>query len=974
MLGRPALRGSGQRHTQLGRFAVPAVSSRCAFQQLCPVPAFQCTAPQSRLLAAAPASIRLASTNVSVPKVHLWWRACTTSEEFAAKAGWSEKDQKQFCEAYPSSPHSKWRSGGQFLDIAANEIGTVICYENPTFEWGDWRNIVYTRNGFEDVLISLLIDVWPHRSNPLMAFTVIDSLLQLDQQLPGHVAKNMSLIQALESAFEQPQRKSIWSELPSTKIEKELVECYLNHRRNPTRYISPCTTMVGPDGVGKSYLALQLALSQGYWVGYSSFAAHQSMEFPRRSPIADMMGSAREEEWTSFLIFQLLTIQVASQLQITSSGVAKIQYHEAFRSTRKQLAKLFATIASQLTLEAGGDVTMSLQMRFAEQASLIRDVMRHTYTMLKDRGWNNKAITRKTGRYHHPLRHVIVIDQAHCPTAGISPESLVALHRAAQALFLNLPETDPFFVLMLNSAARSDDVPSTGYAGDNPYSDTHPPIYDIETWDVFGNKFLHMDMVKNHDATNDTVIPLFSHGRPLWGALLSCSKTSSISDVIRLASSKLEWRGTGKPSKSYLLALMRASLNFGITSPSLNEELAANWLNYTVHASKRRDHVVTAQPPEPLVAYAASQHLSDPHTRLSALQTLADGVLERTVDVHSSQDLTAALILLFAMHRTNPSNERLPKSVRAVEFLAALFGGKVIETVRDIQKVDNIVRDSRVYLSHFTALTGSLTQEILREAYLRGVAFYAPPGFPGGGLIIPLSALSGTKMSLLHIRTGPRPVSNTEAGYVHLESGLDGEMLPGRQLEFLSGMSIISIHMDIEPTIPSSSRQSATREVSSLLTTESPRGLLEGGGSCVKSRVRSRSAGITQNSTVLDLLLYAPGLNGTIYPFLSPPIDVKSDELHVRMTNVAVITALRRLYGAQSAAARSMRDDRYAGPLTDFSSRVHAMATVGTEYKEKKMKEEKERKEAEELEAIRSEAILARRANKKLKKERLRYK
>ncbi|KAL5594722.1 hypothetical protein BROUX41_001637 [Berkeleyomyces rouxiae] len=972
MLGRPALCRSGPRHTQLTHLAASATPQRCFLQQACLAVSPRPALVQPR--AAVAASTRFLSTPASLPKLHLWWRACTTSEEFAERAKWSKKDQREFCEAYPTSSRNQWRSGGQFLDVAANEIGSVICHENPLFEWSDWRQIVYTRKGFEDILIALLVDVWPHRSDPSTAFSVIDTLLRLDQQVSGQPLKSRSLGLALQEAFEQPQRKNIWNELPSAKIEKELVDCFMNHRRNPSRYTSPCTTLVGPDGVGKSYLSLQLASAQGYWVTYTSFTDHQNTEYPLRSPLADVLGSAREDQWVSYLIFQILVMQAVAQLQITPDGLAKLQYHGDFIFIARQLTKLFASISSQLTLNGDHDVTMPLKERYPAQMGLIREILHNTRVLLEDHGWNNKPLTRKTGRYHHPLRHVIVIDQAHCPTAGIDSDSLDALHRAAQALFVNLPETDPFFVLLLNNVAKTDDIPRAEYVGDTRYSDVHPPIYRIETWDIFSEQFLHLDAIKNHNGEQHNVAPLFRHGRPLWGALLASSQTSSLADVISLASSKLGWKGVGKPSKGYLLALMRAALGFNLVSPHLNQELAAHWLNYTLQANKRRDHIVTAQPSEPLIAFAAGQHLSDPHTRLSALQTLVDGVLERTVAVDNSRDMTAALVLLFAMHRTNPPDLQLPQSVRTIELLSALLGSKAIEGIRDLTKVDNIVRDSRVYFSHFTPLTRPLTPQILREAHLRGVAFYAPPDFPGGGLIIPLSVLSGSKVSILHVRTGNRPPCDVDAGFIQLESGLDQEILPGHPLEFLDSLSLVSLHLDMHPLLPSSSHQNATSGVSDLLSTETHHSSSTGNSASLLARVRSRNINVTKEATVRDLLLYAPGLSGHIYPFLAPPIEADADTLHVRMTNVAIVTALRRLYSSCDAAAKALRDDRFAGPLVDFSNRVHAMAMAGNAYKQTLLEQQRVIQEEQEAALIRMEVIRARRENKKMKKERLRYK
>ncbi|KAI5278349.1 hypothetical protein KEM54_004658, partial [Ascosphaera aggregata] len=157
---------------------------------------------------------------------------------------------------------------------------------------------------------------------------------------------------------------------------------------------------------------------------------------------------------------------------------------------------------------------------------------------------------------------------------------------------------------------------------ENSGRDLYPPIYTLDTWDVFSGKYYTgLDL----EQSSESLRQFFSLGRPLWGALLEAG--SSIEQVLALAKAKLD-------NLSGKLPLLSHCASFHIVDQAMNHRYVEKHLRYLVDVNNERTFIATVQPSEPILSHAALSSLTrSANAKLRALKELHEAMSRSCVDV-----------------------------------------------------------------------------------------------------------------------------------------------------------------------------------------------------------------------------------------------------------------------------------------------------------------------------------------------------
>lgn len=154
-----------------------------------------------------------------------------------------------------------------------------------------------------------------------------------DQLLINHLATRLPVVKQkdqkykeAELAFHTGERHFFDGSKASDSIYEKLVECY--NKYSPTEYLAPYTSIVGPYGIGKSFMVQQLSVSHGIYVVYISFA--RGSAYPSRSAVADKIlqcfpRRSLEEFWRMFITASLAEVEACKAVGITPAGFYNLQ-------------------------------------------------------------------------------------------------------------------------------------------------------------------------------------------------------------------------------------------------------------------------------------------------------------------------------------------------------------------------------------------------------------------------------------------------------------------------------------------------------------------------------------------------------------------------------------------------------------------------------------------------------------------------
>lgn len=271
------------------------------------------------------------------------------------------------------------------------------------------------------------------------------------------------------------------------------------------------------------------------------------------------------------------------------------------------------------------------------------------------------------------------------------------------------------------------------------------PLFAIDTVNIFAGDSEKIHQDGSEEATED----LFLYGRPLWGALFASGQ--SISTVMEVAKKHL--RGWGP---SYLTALLSYRLSFYIVNNAIAEDLVSGCMRYILYTNEEQDMLITIQPSEPILAHTSAVLMSNPVTRLKALQQFARLNFGGGVNIGDLGECVAAIIMFLTYDEVcHNKMQHFPAAIHLKVFLSSLLGSQVADEIMACSSTDAemspICSDGEVFCNHFIKQEDNINEKTLESAFSRGAGIILPGYFPGADLMIPIKLPSG-KMTFFGIQ------------------------------------------------------------------------------------------------------------------------------------------------------------------------------------------------------------------------------
>eukprot|EP00026_Physarum_polycephalum_P002280 Phypoly_transcript_02286.p1 GENE.Phypoly_transcript_02286~~Phypoly_transcript_02286.p1 ORF type:complete len:530 (+),score=35.03 Phypoly_transcript_02286:893-2482(+) len=235
---------------------------------------------------------------------------------------------------------------------------------------------------------------------------------------------------------------------------------------------------------------------------------------------------------------------------------------------------------------------------------------------------------------------------------------------------------------------------------------------------------------------------LFRLGRPLWGAY-----KESEADMIGFAKVKLmgarDWKGCDNTATA--LAILSSRLALCVTPQAkIASQLVSMHMGTLVGVSPDRDYAFVYYPSEPILAEAAGKFMAEPEICAYCLRTLNQLISTHIVeDVGEMGELVACIILLQCFDACALRNERSAvfsrSRVTVHDFLRCLSGKNLL-----VGRVFDDLVAGELAFTHFVRIREFPTQEQLKWAFERRVAFQLWHYAEAVDIIIPIRLLDGT--------------------------------------------------------------------------------------------------------------------------------------------------------------------------------------------------------------------------------------
>lgn len=560
-------------------------------------------------------------------------------------------------------------------------------------------------------------------------------------------------IQRRSTAFNSIERETAGHGHPSSAMIAELRGQFAKYVEAPSLWMGPYTTIIGPSGIGKSFSIKQFAVRHGFHVAYSNLASNTAKCYPRpivigNIPTPKSNHDSLVKEWTIFLNLQLCLIRCGHRIGITAPGLFSLM-----TSSEPDIVK------RRCELQASSEAVLE-----SEMAGFKDVLVRH--------GKNIEPCTGGPNTQEDTFV-IICLDEARALLHDDSDNmSFRALREAARCVFENNKEA-PFFLVLLDTTSRiSHFTPPVEQDPSRKSSEKKifPPIYQINTWDLFAPKEPH-----EVDGTESAVVKLFSYGRPLWGANMEAGDTPT--EVVNLATQKL----TGN-SDARFLALLSCRNNFYVTSRQLAETLVASWMRFLISFSESNNTMLTVQPSEPVLAYVSSRELQNPKVRLRCIKVWFDSLQKGACNLGDVGEMIAALILLFAADYVSRPLESRPHAMSMRDFWTSFLGSSswlaVEQHCSNAQNILDVLENGMVFYNHFIRIPHIPTIDDLATAYRQGAAIFLPANFPGMDIAIPVNMGYGKDFSVLLIQVKNRKADSPTSG---LRQALTGDLKKTRK-------------------------------------------------------------------------------------------------------------------------------------------------------------------------------------------------
>lgn len=206
-------------------------------------------------------------------------------ESFCELAGWEHVSREPFiCNFHCDRPRNGFQ---KWLENVANDELMMLEFrlqDSKLDEAIDWDQVLPKRDSTVDNMVRAWFDI-KKMSYPLSTDYIHDLANHMQKMWPKvkQVVREAQYDDAARSFF--VEERSSRGQLPSSIVCQELIECHDSYHADT--HLSPYVSMVGPSGIGKSFIVQQLAVSHGIYTVYTSFARHAA--FPGRSVVADVV-------------------------------------------------------------------------------------------------------------------------------------------------------------------------------------------------------------------------------------------------------------------------------------------------------------------------------------------------------------------------------------------------------------------------------------------------------------------------------------------------------------------------------------------------------------------------------------------------------------------------------------------------------------------------------------------------------------
>jgi hypothetical protein len=213
------------------------------------------------------------------------WRDCQNAREFCAVFGLPDRC-RQVLDQYAARDFTSEILAE--MELYFNRVKDILGQRRDCdFDW----NYLHVQNGLttEDNLMSLYASMLKETNFPDARDRFAEQYIQILRQ---HIPKSSAVrrevhndnYNLLQKAFHRPERGPRNVAEP---IYNQIAGYYL--RYDSAVYGGPYTSIVGPSGIGKSFVIQSIARQDLAYVVYVSLAQPHSTAYPRRSRLAQLM-------------------------------------------------------------------------------------------------------------------------------------------------------------------------------------------------------------------------------------------------------------------------------------------------------------------------------------------------------------------------------------------------------------------------------------------------------------------------------------------------------------------------------------------------------------------------------------------------------------------------------------------------------------------------------------------------------------
>lgn len=722
------------------------------------------------------------------------WRAHTDARAFFGSTGWNMEHLPTFLrkasddEASGDTTFTEWilEKATEELSVLKLRLGTIAGAEKIRWEriFGD------NQSYYEDDLVYVWIrvkkvDYRLRKSKGNALVGLLRELLPRVRQVDVNEGYDVAA-----KAFYAEEKPTADGHRPSDDFCTQLLQSFDAY--DPQSHLSPYLSIVGPSGIGKSFMVQQMAVRHGIYVLYISFARLNSGAYPSRSVIASMIpkNATRDqlfEFWSVFIETSLAVVEGCREVGITATGLYNLQAKDYYEDHQREFTDL---VFKALSKRRGSKNDKKPSVKDAVLESLeSRDTGRlgpmHSWCDVLDRNGDNQqpvmpeSVAQKTTPsvlFCFDEARELIDDQVSLKFRSLREALGHCFDRSSLSRYTGLPRA-AFFAVFLDTNSKITNFSPPAHSDDsqkalNPTVDSKkllPPIYAIDTTDVFRDPNFAQ---QPQDGSYEAALKLFQLARPLWGSRRSVTNENNASrivkDILELAKRKTEGNSVAKT-----LAFMSYRLQFYVTSNQVTEQMVASCMRYVLYINPARDMMRTIHPSEPVLAHTSQLRMIDPVNRLHILQQFVTSCFEGSIDAGDIGEMVASLVLMFAYDETlfKPGmRSRRPTPLALSDFMASLLGEEQRDSMAERASTDSDMKKlwdgGLVFFNHFVRAKrdpqGDLVEGVLERAYERGAAVFLRDNFPGIDLIIPIMVPDGD-MTFLAVQVKNRKDDNARS-------------------------------------------------------------------------------------------------------------------------------------------------------------------------------------------------------------------